>query len=169
MTSRTDYWGVIFKHKGSATRAMRRMIGQEFEANFPGVSNRFETFLIMREDMISVTTCQGGFNICWKYTEDDLFVVIMGDSGQPKSVPYREVAHWKDATHPAIKTPRGIFQYEFDTAEEAKAAGYSLWFVASKFDRGPGVRAYLPGYAGTLIMTNSSNRAIAVRPSVTAQ
>jgi hypothetical protein len=166
--SMTCFGDKIYKSKTSAVRAMRRMVGIEFEAKFHGVSARFETTVVMREDMLSTTMLQGGIGICWKYTEDDLLVVIKGDDGYPKSVPYREVAHWPDATHPAIKTPRGIFQYEFDTPEEAKAAGYVLWFVASKWDQGPGVRAYAPGYAGTLIMTNN-NRAVAVRPAVTAQ
>lgn len=89
-----------YKSKASAARAMRGWIGDQIEVSWKGVSNRFETTVILREDMMAVTQLQGGWGVAIRYTEADLLCVIMGEDGSPKDVPYAEVAHWQDATHP---------------------------------------------------------------------
>jgi len=93
-----------YKSKSSAARAMRSWVGNQIEVSWEGVSNRFETTAILREGMMAVTQLQGGWGVSISYTKDDLLCVIMGDDGFPKDVPYAEVAHWADATHPPIPT-----------------------------------------------------------------
>ena len=118
-----------YKSKSSAARAMRSWAGDQVEASWEGISNRFETTVILREDMMAITQLQGGWGVAIRYTVADLLCVIMGDDGFPTDVPYAEVSHWEDATHPALKTPRGVFRYRFGSLEEAREAGFTLWFM----------------------------------------
>jgi hypothetical protein len=119
-----------YKAKPSAARAMRSWIGDEIKAFWKGegISKRFETTIILREDMMEVTRLQGGWGVSIRYTLADILCVIMGDDNYPKSVPYAEVADWQDATHPPCKTSRGVFRHRFDSLLEAQKAGFTLWF-----------------------------------------
>ena len=124
----TRFYG-CYKSKTSAARAMRNWVGNQIEVSWEGVSNRFETTVMLREDMMSVTQLQGGWGVSIRYTKNDLLCVIMGADGFPKDVAYAEVAHWIDATHPTVKTPRGVFRIKFDSIEAAKEAGFHAWFT----------------------------------------
>ena len=54
-----------------------------------------------------------------------------------------------------IETPRGTFRFEFESEEEARAAGYGLWFEHE------GVKIF---GGGPRLWNGSSSRACAVRP-----
>ncbi|MDR2075608.1 MAG: hypothetical protein LBP61_01550 [Desulfovibrio sp.] len=134
MTKSMTIFCGCYKSKSSAARAMRTWVGNKIDVSFPGISDRFETSIVLRKDMLAVTQFQGdhkfqglwGFDIT--YTSSDLLCVILGDDGFPKNVPYAEVAHWISATEPCVKTPRGTFPVRFDSLDEAFAAGYKFWF-----------------------------------------
>jgi hypothetical protein len=146
MIDNTTIFCGCYKTKSSAARAMHSWVGDQISVSWEGVSNRFETTIILRDDMMSVTRLQGGWGVSIRYTLADILCVIRGDDGSPKDVPYREVAHWPDACTPCCKTPRGVFSYRFASVEEAREAGFTVWFT----------------HEGMAIVTNST-QAFAVR------
>jgi hypothetical protein len=118
-----------YKHRSSATRAMRKMVGDQISVSFPGISNRFETTAILRPDMLKVGPNGAAWSVRATITESDVLCVIKGEDGYPKNVPYAEVAHWQDACTPLCKTPRGTFSYRFRHLKEAAENGFELWFM----------------------------------------
>ena len=96
----TRFYG-CYKSKGSATRAMRAMIGHAYDVNYPGISNRFEALAIARADMLAVTKLQGGWGVSFEITPANLTVKIRDVDGEIKEAPYPTVAHWQDACTPA--------------------------------------------------------------------
>lgn len=95
-----------YRSKSSATRAMRGWVGDQIKASWDGISNRFETTIVLREDMMEVTRLQGGWGVAISYTIEDLLCVIRGEDGSPKDVTYAQVAHWQDASHPPQSADR---------------------------------------------------------------
>jgi hypothetical protein len=131
MTESNTMFCGCYKSKSSAARAMRSWVGDQISvsASWESVSKRFETTIILRDDMMAVTRLQGGWGVSIRYTLADILCVVKGDDGCPKDVPYSEVAHWTDACTPLCKTPRGVFPYRFDSLNEAQEAGFTLWFI----------------------------------------
>jgi hypothetical protein len=122
-----------YKSKSSATRAMKKWVGNQTSVSYPGISNRYETTIFLRADMMEVTRIQNGWgeNVAWGvrivYTPADIYCVILGEDG-PKDVPYTEIAHREDSCTPPHETRRGTFPCKFKNLKEAEAAGFSLWF-----------------------------------------
>ena len=141
MSDNTTMFCGCYKSKSSATRAMRSWVGNQISVSWEGISNRFETTIILREDMMATTRLQGGWGVAIRYTRDNLLCLVKGDDGYPKDTPYAEVAHWQDACTPTCKTPRGVFPYRFGSIEEAREAGF---LVKSPRNREHGVDFYAP-------------------------
>jgi hypothetical protein len=108
---------------------MRGWVGDKIAVDFPGISERFETTVILRDDMMTVTRLQGGWGIAIGVARSNVRCLVLGENGVPQDVPYWQVAHWTDASHPRVKTPRGTFLVLYETEEEARAEGFGLWFT----------------------------------------